>query len=168
MINFSEEGKMLKTLNEMFVNVLPSLPTNVENSIYYAKLKNLLHSEIITFTKEKFELKGDLTILRMNVGEQIDESFIREYMEDMKAKYNTVDNNIGIEYHIEQTRIDLSCIVFCIIKRDQVYCKKFVFRFRKAPTTGLMGVSNSGLIKEEQEKNSKFDELFSNLKKKSD
>ena len=81
----------------------------------------------------------------MNVGEQLSESFIREYLDDLKEKYNTVDNNVGLEYHIEQTRIDYGVAVFVIIKRDTVYCKKFVFRFRKAsPTLGVSGLSNTG------------------------
>ena len=41
-----EESADLQRLHEMFVDVRESLPTEVENSIYYPKLKHLLFSEI--------------------------------------------------------------------------------------------------------------------------
>ena len=38
MITLEEEDKKLVELNEMFIKALPSLPTEVESSIYYAKI----------------------------------------------------------------------------------------------------------------------------------
>ena len=52
-----EESAELKDLNELFVKVLPSMPMRVTNSIYYNKLKYLLFQEIVTFCKEKLDLK---------------------------------------------------------------------------------------------------------------
>ena len=49
------ETSQLKQLNEMKVNIDKSLPNDVEQSIYYAKLKTLLHPEIFNFCKEKSE-----------------------------------------------------------------------------------------------------------------
>lgn len=143
---FLESDDAINKLDEMFVNVLPNLPDNVENSIYYAKLKQALFNEIVLFCKEKTELKQDLNILRMNVGESLTEEFIRDYIEGLQAKYNTEDNNVGLEYHLEATKYDFSCVIFAIIKRDVIYCKKFVFRFRKAVTAGIAGLSNSGIL----------------------
>jgi len=152
-----EESKDIHQLNEIFFNVLPSLPTNIENSIYYAKLKTLLHPEITTFCREKVELKQDLTFFRMSIGEKMTEQVIREYLDGLKEKYNSIDNNIGIEYHIEITRTDIGVPVFVAIKRDDLYIKKFVFRFRKELTTGLGDLSNSGilLLKEQEKKERK-------------
>lgn len=144
-IKISEETNQIAQLNELFVDVQPSLPRNIENSIYYTKLKNILHGEINQFCKEKLELKADLHFLRMNVGQALPEQEIRDYLDELKRKYNTTDNNIGIDYHIEITRVDYGVPVFVIIKRDDIYLKKFVFRFRRADITkGLSGLSNSG------------------------
>ena len=142
-----EESAQLKKLNEMFVEVLPSLPTKVENSIYYRKLRTLLHHEIIYFCKEQVELKEDLNLLRMMVGEEMSEKEIREYLDQLKTKYNTVDNNCALDYHIEVTRIDYGVPVFVVIKRgEKVYMKKLVFRFRKSDvTTSLLDVNNAGV-----------------------
>ena len=144
-----EESKELQTLNEMFVRVEGGLPSKVENSIYYAKLKNLLHKEIVGFTKEKIELRDDLTYLRLSVGEQLTESDIREALDALKNKYNMDDNSIGLDYHIEVTRIDYGVALFVVIKRDQIYLKKFVFRYRKANiSSGIEGLTQAGVISE--------------------
>ena len=149
-----EESTDIQQLNEIFFHVLPSLPTNIENSIYYAKIKTLLHPEIVIFCKEKTELKQDLTFFRMTVGEKMTEKAIREYLDALKNKYNTVDNNIGIEYHLEITRTDIGVPVFVAIKRDDFYIKKFVFRFRKGLSSSLGDLSNAGILmlKEETER----------------
>ena len=56
-------------------------------------------------------------------------------------------NNIGLDYHLEVTRIDFGCSVFVVIKRDFIYMKKFVFRFKKDLTTGLEGLTTAGTFK---------------------
>ena len=96
--------KVLKNneLIEMLVKVAPSLPENVENTIYYTKLKTALQPEILLFTKEQIELREDLNILRMNIGEDISEEFLKDYMESLKEKYNLKQENVGVEYHLEQ------------------------------------------------------------------
>src|SRR5574344_298462 len=135
LINESDD---IKKINEMFVNISPSLPERVTNSIYYNKLKYFMFNEIVSFCKEKLELKQDLLKLRVYIGEFLSEGEIVKYLDGLKNKYNNGSTqNVGIEYHIEQTRIDYGVSVFCIIKRDDIYCKKFVFRFRKNPQTGL-------------------------------
>jgi len=130
-----EESKEIKALNEMFVKVFDSLPTSIENSIFYPRLKTLLHMEIRRFTKEQIELRQDLDLLRMNIGEALSEKEIREYLDSLKTKFNSTDNNVGLDYHIEVTRYDYGVPVFVIIKRDVIYMKKFIFRFRKTSTT---------------------------------
>jgi hypothetical protein len=142
-----EESADLQRLHEMFVDVRESLPTEVENSIYYPKLKHLLFSEINDFCKEKIELKKDLHGFRELVGTVLEESDIRNYLEKLKTKYNMQVNNIGLDYHIEVTRIDFGVPVFVIIKRDFIYMKKFVFRFKKNIATGLEGLTTVGTFK---------------------
>ena len=141
------ESADLKRLNEMFVDVRDSLPTEIENSIYYPKLKHLLFGEINEFCKEKLELKKDLNNFRDLVGEYIEEEQIREYLDGLKTKYNMQVNNIGLDYHIEVTRIDFGVPVFVIIKRDFVYLKKFVFRFKKNINSGLGDLSTAGMLR---------------------
>jgi hypothetical protein len=152
-----EESKEIKELNEMFVKVEKSLPEKIENSIYYPKLKQLLHLEIARFTKEKLELKADLNFLRMNVGEQLSDTEIKEYLDSLKLKYNSENNDIGIDYHVEVTRFDYGVAVFVVIKRDIIYMKKFVFRFRKSEgiSAGLQDVSQAGIPKVPLEENFK-------------
>jgi len=144
-----EDSKELQSLNEMFVRVEGGLGPKVENSIYYAKLKNLLMGEIQRFAKERIQLRDDLHLLRMSVGEPVSEADIRETMDAFKAKYNFDDNNIGIDYHIEATRVDFGLAVFVVIKRDAIYLKKFVFRYRKSDiNTGLEGLTQGGIYTE--------------------
>jgi hypothetical protein len=141
-----EDSKDLQLLNEMFVRVENSLPEKIENSIYYPKLKQLLFPEIVRFTREKIELRDDLNFFRMNIGENLSDIEIKEYLDGLKEKYNTIDNDIGIDYHIEVTRFDYGVPVFVIIKRDKIYMKKFVFRFRKSNISGgLATVSQAGI-----------------------
>jgi hypothetical protein len=141
-----EDSRELKQLNEMFVKVEESLPEKIENSIYYPKLKNLIHGEIIRFCREKTELRDDLNFFRMNIGEFISDKEIREYLDSLKLKYNTENNDIGIDYHLEVTRIDYGVPVFVVIKRDVIYMKKFVFRFRKSSVSaGLTDVNQIGV-----------------------
>ena len=40
------------------------------------------------------ELKDDLNLLRLNVGEKLSETEIREYLDALKDKYNNEDNNL--------------------------------------------------------------------------
>lgn len=142
-----EESSDLKKLNEMFIKTLPSLPIDIENSIYYTKIRQLLHPEIFNFCKEQLDLKEDLNILRMSIGEPMVEEEIRSYLDTLKEKYSKVQN-VGLEYSIEITRIDFGVPVFCVIKRGgEIYIKKFVYRFRKAnQSTGLDDLSNAQII----------------------
>lgn len=142
-----EEHPDLRTINEMFVNVEPHLPEDIEGSIYYPKLKMLLRSELITFCKEQIELKEDLDLLRMSVGQVMSEKEIREYLDELMLKYNSVDNNVGLSYHIEATRVDYGVPVFVVIKRTEIHMKKFVFRFRKEKLSdGIGNLSGSGIL----------------------
>lgn len=147
MMILEETDKQLAKINEMFIDSLPSLPTNVENSIYYARIKQLLHPEIYNFCKEQLELKEDLNFLRMSVGEPMTESEIRDYLDSLKAKYANNDK-VGIEYHIEITRIDYGVPVFCVIRRGNgIFMKKFVFRFRKTnQEAGLADLTNAQIL----------------------
>ena len=146
-IKVLNENSQITQINEMFINVSDHLPDKVELSIYYPKLKQLLHSEIFSFCKEQLELKEDLNIFRMLVGEYMNEKDIRDYLDSLKSKYNNKnDTFIGIDYHIETTRIDYGVAVFVIIKRAQINMKKFVFRFRKKDITlGIADVNNNGI-----------------------
>lgn len=141
------ENPQLTSLNEVLVNVYNSLPNEVEQSIYYAKLKHILHSEIINYCREQTEIKEDLNILRMSIGTIMTEGEIREYLDNLKEKYNNKYENVGIDYHIEVTRIDYGVPVFVIIKRGpKILMKKFVFRFKKANLAdGIDGVSHAGI-----------------------
>ena len=141
-----EESREIQQLNEMFVKVERSLPDKIENSVYYPKLKQLLHPEIVRFTREKIELRDDLNFFRMNIGENLSVEEIREYLDALKQKYNLEDNDIGLDYHIEVTRFDYGVPVFVVIKRDKIYMKKFVFRFRKSEiSAGMKDVSQAGV-----------------------
>lgn len=141
-----QSNPQIQTLNEMLVRVQDSLPKETELSIYYNKLKHLLHSEVINFCKEQVELKQDLNFFRMSVGTVMTEKEIREYLDSLKEKYNGHYHNVGIDYHVEVTRYDYGVPVFCIIKRSEIYMKKFVFRFRKATVSETMdGLSLSGV-----------------------
>jgi hypothetical protein len=143
---FLDENEQLNSLNEMFVNVLPNLPSTVENSSYYSRLKTLLMPEIINFCKEFKDIRDDLLYLRAAIGTPLDEGSIRAYFDGLKEKYNTVDNNVGIDYHIESTRIDYGVPVFVILKRNEIYMKKFVFRFKKTDLSGgIQGLTNAGV-----------------------
>lgn len=140
------ENSQITQLNEMMVQVKDSLPTEIEQSVYYAKLKQLLHPEIYNFCKEKIELKQDLNFLRMNVGEKMTEKEIREYLDSLKLKYNGEVDDIGIDYAIEVTRVDYGVPVFVVIKRNEISMKKFVFRFRKTnQEKGIGNLTVSGL-----------------------
>ena len=146
-----EQSSDMKKLNEMFIDVGDSLPTKIENSIFYPKLKQLLHQEILRFFMKSSEsthkeLKDDLNLLRLNVGEKLSEVEIREYLDALKETYNSENNNVAIDYHIEVTRFDYGVPVWVVIKRSNIHMKKFVFRFRKAKITmGLDDVSIGGI-----------------------
>ena len=63
----------------------------------------------------------------------------------MKRKYNQNDK-IGLDYHIEMTRYDYGICLFVIIKRDDVYAKKFVFRYKRKDksATNIDGLTSVG------------------------
>ena len=83
----------------------------------------------------------------MSVGKVMSENEIREYLDSLKEKYNSHYEDIGIDYHIEVTRYDYGVPVFCIIKRNQIYTKKFVFRFRKGNmASNIDGFGSGGLF----------------------
>lgn len=140
------ENPQIIQINEMFVDVQNGLSTEIEGSIYYGRLKTLLHSEIVNFCKEQLELKQDLNMFRMMIGQELNENEIRDYLNGLKEKYNNVDNNIGIDYHIEVTKIDYGVPVFVVIKRGDILMKKFVFRFKKKKISeGLSNLTISGI-----------------------
>jgi hypothetical protein len=131
----------------MFVHVKKNLPKDIENSVFYPKQRDSLKRELFSFMKEQISLREDLMFLRNKVGDPIKEEEIRSYMERLSTKYNDIDNNVGLSYHIEATRIDYGLSVHVIIFRGQIHVKKFVFRFRKTETkAGLDNVSSSGII----------------------
>jgi hypothetical protein len=134
-------------LNEMFVKVEPSLPANIENSVFYPRLQHALRKEMISFFKEQIELRDDMLRLLPSIGEPLPEYKIREMFDTLTKKHNSKDNNNGVAYHIEVTRVDYGVPVFTIIKRgDTILVKKFVFRFRKKSISGgLDDVSSSGI-----------------------
>ena len=150
-----EQSKEITQLNEMFIHVGDSLPSKIENSIFYPKLKVLLHQEILRFFMKSSEaahreLKDDLNLFRLNIGEKLSETEIREYLDTLKNKYNNADNNIALDYHIEVTRFDYGVAVWVVIKRADIHMKKFIFRFRKvAATMEIDGVNVGGIPLEE-------------------
>ena len=151
-----EEAKEIRQLNEMFIKVEDSLPTKIENSIFYPKLKVLLHQEILGFFMKSSEadhkdLKDDLNMLRMNVGEQLSEEEIREYLDNLKTTYNSKDNNVALDYHIEVTRFDYGVPVWVTIKRGSIHMKKFVFRFRKSTQSTMNVIGGSFNLTETDE-----------------
>lgn len=147
-MNVISESDEIKKINEMLVDVVPSLDEKITNSIYYNKLKHATFNEIITFCREKIELKSDLLYIRTFIGEFLTTDEIHDVFDELKKKHNG-EENIGIEYHIETTRIDYSVCLFVIIKRNDIMAKKFIFRFRKAPSAGLSGLTNANMPIEE-------------------
>ena len=141
-----QESPQLQQLNEMFIKVPDSLPTEIEQSIYYPKLRSLLHAEIVNFCKEQTELRDDLNFFRMSIGQQMEEDEIRAYLDGLKEKYNSKYQNVGLEYDLTVTRFDYAVPVFCVIKRQEIFLKKFVFRFKKpSVATGVDSLSIAGL-----------------------
>lgn len=146
MIQYLPENAELTRLNEMAVNVTPGQAPEIANSVFYAKIKHLLFGEIVSFTREKYELRADLQRLREFVGDLMTEAELRQYLDGLKDKYNNkTDTNIGVDYHIESTRIDYGVAVFAVIKRDEITAKTLVYRFRKAADVSLNGLSNTGV-----------------------
>ena len=115
----------------MKITVIDTVPNEISSSIHYSKIKHALHSHIITFCRDKKELKNDLKLLSYGVGREYDYGILLEVMEGLKEKYNGRDNNIGLEYHIEFTRYDFALVLSVIIKRDTIEMKKFVYRYKK-------------------------------------
>jgi hypothetical protein len=136
-----DKSENLEMLNELFIKVENSLPSSLENSVFYARLKNSLSQEIMKFSKEQIELKNDLMSLKDMVGDTLPEYKIREKLDSLMAKYNRDghDDNVAMIYHMESTRIDYGVPVIIIVKRDIVYVKKFVFRFRKESSGAKVG-----------------------------
>lgn len=159
------------SIDEMAVDVEDGLPSQITNSIYYSKLKHLLFAEIVSFCREKYDLKEDLQNFRIHVGEKIPEYEIRDYLDKLKSKYNNkADTNIGLDYHIEFTRVDMSVCIFVCIKRDEVSMKKFVFRFRKAASDSMAGLTTNNTNDPDYEitNNDRLDfytNMIANLKK---
>lgn len=136
------ESSQIKQLNETLLTVMDSLPLDVEQSVYYNKLKQLLHSEIFNFCKDQNELKQDLNMLRLSIGLPMTEAEIREYLDGLKLKYNNGGNqNIAIEYDLTITKFDYAVPVFVVIRRGEFLIKKFVFRFKRQNIS--QGVANT-------------------------
>lgn len=139
----TNEADDVKTLNETIIRTANSLDPSIANSIYYPKLKHLTFREIVDFCKEKLELKADLLELNDFMGMKISEEELRNYLDNLKLKYGMIDN-IGLEYHIESTKVDYGVSLFVVIRRADIDVKKFVFRFRKSATDTIFGLGSGG------------------------
>ena len=138
----------IQKINETIMTVYPSLDPRVTNNIYYTKLKYLLFNDIIKYCKEQIDLRQDLLNLRSQIGEYYTDEQLRDMFDAIKIKYNTGTNDtIGIDYHIESTRLDYGVCLFCVLKRgDIINIKKFIFRFRKGNlNSGVQGLNSVGL-----------------------
>lgn len=145
-----EESKELKDLNETFIKVLPSAPESVLNSAFYPRIRILEIPEIMQYCREHTDLKNDLLAIATFIGEFLTEDQIRDIFDGLKNKYNTNDSLVGLEYHMEATRVDFGIVLFVAIKRNNFYIKKFIFRFRKALDVSMSGLSNIGVPEEPQ------------------
>lgn len=127
------DSNEIKLLDEFVVELSDSnISDNVERSIFYPKLKQLMFKEINLFCREHIQLKNDLQFIRMQIGDSLSEKEVRSMFDDLMKKYNTTANdNIGVMYHLEKTRFDYGVPLFVIIKRNEIQAKKFVFRFRR-------------------------------------
>ena len=132
-MRIESDSNELRLLDEFSVEMSDSnISDNIERSIFYPRLKQLLFKEINLFCREHTALKADLQFVRMQIGTPMSEQDIRVMMDEMMKRYNTPANdNVGIMYHIEKTRFDYGVPVFVIIKRDEIQAKKFVFRFKR-------------------------------------
>jgi hypothetical protein len=133
-----ETSKELETLHEMFIKVEDPLPADLENSIFYSRIKNTMTRELLGFMREQTELKADLLRLKDKIGDVMSESQIRKELEKM-MKYNEQNNNVGVIFHIESTRLDYGVPVIVMIKREVLHVKKFVFRFKKEDMSAKVG-----------------------------
>jgi hypothetical protein len=133
-----ETSKELETLHEMFIKVEDPLPADLENSIFYSRIKNTMTRELLGFMREQTELKADLLRLKDKIGDVMSESQIRKELEKM-MKYNEQNNNVGVIFHIESTRLDYGVPVIIMIKREVLHVKKFVFRFKKEDMSAKVG-----------------------------
>lgn len=129
-------------LNELFVKVHDSLPSDLQRSIFYSRLRNRTHREIMIFTREQVGLKNDLIKLKAKIGSSMSEKDIINLFEPLLAKYNNIDNSVGLVYHIEATRIDYGVSLVAIVKRENISVKKFVFRFRRKSKEIKRGTGN--------------------------
>jgi len=134
-----DRSEKMELLHELFIKVENSLPASLENSIFYSRLKATMTQEILKFLKEQIDLKNDLLNLKNDIGEVKSEFEIRNILDSLSKKYNLEDNNVAIIYHIESTRFDYGVPVIVIIKRDIVFVKKFVFRFKKETVSSKVG-----------------------------
>lgn len=124
-----------------------------------------MFNEIQEFTKEKIELKRDLHNIRLTIGQEMNEEDIRRYLDTLKDTYNNKNSDIGIEYHIETTRIDYGVPVFVMIKRDHIYIKKLVFRFKKKDNSkGIGGLSPAGIrLESKDERKKRYNDLLNEM-----
>jgi len=134
-----DKSKDQETLHEMFIKVEDARPSTLENSIFYSRIKNTMTRDLMRFTREQVDLRGDLFKLRDKIGEMMSERDIRNTLDVLMKKYNETDNNVGLIYHIESTRVDYGVPVMVMIKRDVIYVKKFVFRFKKSDMSAKVG-----------------------------
>lgn len=131
-------------MTEAVVRVVPSVSENILNTSFYPRIRVLEIPEIMRFCQEQISLKNDLLDLTTYIGEYMTEAQIREIFDTLKEKYNQ-EKIIGMEYHVESTRIDFGVVLFVVIKRTDIFVKKFIFRFRKALDTNLVGLSSIGV-----------------------
>ena len=132
-------SKKADMLHEMFIKVEDAHPSKLENSIFYSRIKNTMAHDLMTFMKEQIDLRDELMELKDDIGEPKSERDIRLILDKLMKKYNGADNNVGIVYHIESTRVDYGVPVIVMIKRNVIFVKKFVFRFKKTDMSAKVG-----------------------------
>jgi len=134
-----DESKKQETLHEMFIKVESAHASTLENSIFYSRIKNTMMHDLMSFMREQIDLRDDLMKLRSKIGDAMSERDIRRELDKLMKKYNEADNNVGLIYHIESTRVDYGVPVMVMIKRNIIYVKKFVFRFKKTDVFAKVG-----------------------------
>jgi hypothetical protein len=144
-IDESASDEEISKLTEAVVKVVPSMPEAILNTSFYPRIKVLQIPEIMRFCKEQTTLKNDLLDMCNYIGEYLSESDIHDLFDALKDKYNNENPLVGLEYHIESTRIDYGVVLFVVIKRDDVYLKKFIFRYRKSLDSSIDGLSTIGV-----------------------
>jgi len=120
----------------MKIEIEKPISIAVETSINYVQLKYQLYNAINDFCKEQLELRSDLHSLRNGVGDSYNYEYLKNIADILSQKYNTLDNRIGIDWHIEKTRYDYSLIIVAVIQRGDISVETFIFRYKRADIAG--------------------------------